>query len=170
MKPRNPTCITLIAAMARERIIGRNNRMPWHLPADLARFRRLTLGKPVIMGRRTWQSLPGPLPGRRMLVVSADPTFAAPQCEVAPSPAAALALSADAEEVMIIGGAMLYRAMLPLARRMELTLIDADIPGDTRFPDWDRTAWRELHRERRPRDGANAHDLEFVTLARIGAD
>ena len=158
--------VTLIAAVARNRIIGRDNRLPWHLPADLAHFKRLTLHKPIVMGRRTWESLPGLLPHRRHIVISRDRTFHSPGCEVVHSPEAAVAAGADGPEIMVIGGASIYRAMLPVADRMELTMVGAEIDGDTRFPDWDTSVWHEIAREHRPRDDANAYDLDFVTLER----
>lgn len=158
--------IILIAAMAHGRIIGRDNRMPWHLPADLAHFKRLTLDRPIVMGRRTWESLPGMLPRRRAVVVSGNPAFAPAGCEVVPSPAAALALLAAEPAIFIAGGAMLYQAMLPLAGRMELTLIDAAIAGDTRFPTWDTAEWQVSARTRRAADAANAWPLEFLSLTR----
>lgn len=158
--------ITLIAAMARERVIGRDNRIPWHLPADLAHFRRLTLDRPLVLGRRTWESLPGPLPRRRLVVVSREPGFTVAGAEVVASPAAALALLADQPVVMIGGGAALYAALLPRAGRLELTLIDAHIQGDRLFPAWSPADWRETARTHRPADAANAYDLDFVTLER----
>lgn len=156
--------------MARGRVIGRDQTMPWHLPADLAHFKRLTLGKPIIMGRRTWESLPGLLPSRRHIVVSGDPWFRhnLTRVESASSPEAALELAGAVPEVMIVGGARLYEAFLPLAGRMHLTLIDAEIDGDTRFPPWSASQWREAERHHRPRDAANPYDLDFVTLERSG--
>jgi dihydrofolate reductase len=168
MQDRRPT-VTLIAALAHDRIIGRGNALPWHLPADLAHFKRATLDKPIVMGRRTWESLPGLLPRRRHIVVSGDPGFAADGADVVHSPEEALAGAADAAEVMIVGGASIYRAFLPRADRMLLTLIDADIDGDTRFPAWDAAGWRETAREHRPHDAANAYDMDFVTLERLTA-
>jgi dihydrofolate reductase len=162
--------IVMIAAMAHDRVIGRANAMPWHLPADLAHFKRHTLDKPIIMGRRTWESLPGLLPRRRHIVVSTDPRFAPPQAEVARSPQAAVDLAAPAAEIMIVGGASIYQALLPRADRMLLTLIDAEIDGDACFPAWSPSQWREIARERRPRDAANPYDLEFVTLERRAGD
>jgi len=154
--------------MAQARVIGRDNAMPWHLPADLAHFKRQTLGKPMIMGRHTWESLPGLLPGRRHIVISADPVFRRnlDQAEAASSPETALALAGQVPEVMVVGGARIYQAFLPLAERMLLTLIDAEIEGDTLFPAWSKTDWRQVESRQRPRDAANPYDLEFVTLER----
>ncbi|MBK5939065.1 dihydrofolate reductase [Halochromatium roseum] len=160
--------ISLIAAMARGRVIGRDNAMPWHLPADLAHFKRLTLDKPIIMGRRTWESLPSLLPRRRHLVISADAAFrrSLRQAEAVSSPERALEQAGPVPEVMIVGGASIYQAFLPIADRLLLTLIDAEIDGDAYFPAWSTAEWQETARQQRPRDAANRYDLEFLTLAR----
>lgn len=163
--------LSLIAAMDRDGVIGRDNRLPWRLPADLRHFRQLTLDRPILMGRRTWESLPGLLPRRRHIVVTRDPHYPAPGCEVVNSPEAALALAGDVPEVLVIGGAELYRALLGQARRLYLTLIDASFPGDTHFPAWDPAEWREIAREAHPADAENPHPYAFVTLERreVGA-
>ena len=166
MLQRSPV-VTIIAAMARDRIIGRDNELPWHLPADLAHFKQLTLDKPIIMGRRTWQSLPGLLPRRRHIVISGDPLFHPAQCEVVDSPQGALAAACGEAEVMIVGGESVYRSLMPLAQRMELTMIDADIAGDTRFPDWDPGQWVEVARVHRAADERNAYAMSFVALERL---
>ncbi|MFM8445194.1 MAG: dihydrofolate reductase [Methylococcus sp.] len=139
--------ISLIVAMAENRVIGVDNRMPWHLSADLQRFRRITLGKPMLMGRRTHQSIGRPLPGRRNIVLTADPGFVAAGCEVVHSLDAALAAAEDADELMVIGGASLYRELLPHAGRIYLTLIHRVFDGDTFFPEVDWTEWREVARQ-----------------------
>jgi len=157
--------VTLVAAMAHDRVIGRDNDLPWHLPADLARFKRLTLDKPIVMGRRTWDSLPGLLPRRRHIVLSRDPFFHPPGCDVVHHPDEAVAAAA-APEIMIIGGASIFQVFLAQARRMELTLIDAEIPGDTRFPAWDPAEWTETAREHHPADTANPYPMDFVRLER----
>ena len=159
-----PPLVTIVAAMAHDRIIGRNNDLPWHLPADLAHFKQLTLDKPIVMGRRTWESLPGPLPRRRHNVISRDPFFQSAQCEVVESPRAALAAAPATRELMIVGGASIYASLLPLARRMELTLIDADIDGDTRFPVWPAEEWEEVARSHRAADDKNPYAMDFVRL------
>lgn len=158
--------ITLIAAMAHERVIGRGNRLPWHLPADLAHFKRATLGKPIVMGRRTWESLPGLLPQRRHIVLSARRGFCPAGAEVAADPDAALALAGPVPEVMVVGGASVYRAFLGRADRLLLTEIDAEIGGDTFFPAWSSEVWCERERRHRPRDLRNPHDLDFLVLER----
>ena len=132
--------ITLIAAMDANGGIGLNGKMPWHLPGELEHFKRVTMGKPIVMGRRTWESIGRPLPGRQNIVVSRDPRFHAEGCDVCPSIEQALA-AASGEEVMIIGGGEIYRQALPLARRMLLTLVDCASPADTWFPEWDAGNW-----------------------------
>ncbi len=155
--------------MAENRVIGHQNRLPWHLPADLAHFKRLTLDKPIVMGRRTWESLPGLLPRRTHIVVTRDPDYRAPGCLVVASPEAALA-AVDAPEFMVVGGARLYATMLPSASRMYLTLVAARVEGDAFFPPWHHACWRETLREARPRDERNRYGLAFVTLERIRPD
>jgi dihydrofolate reductase len=143
--------LALIAAVARNGVIGRDNALVWHEPQDQRHFRALTLGCPVVMGRRTWESLPArfrPLPGRRNLVVTRQTGYAAPGAETAPGLGPALARLADAPRVFVIGGAELYAAALPLADRLELTEIDADLDGDTVFPPFDRSVFVEDGRER----------------------
>jgi dihydrofolate reductase len=159
--------VTLVAAMAHDRVIGRGNALPWHLPADLAHFKQLTLDKPIVMGRRTWESLPGLLPRRRHIVVSSDSDYRADGCEVVPSPAAALAATADAPEVMVVGGAQIYAALMPHATHMALTMVDAEIAGDVHFPQWPAGDWQELERNHRPADARNPYALDFVLLARL---
>lgn len=139
--------LTLIAAVASNGVIGRDGGMPWHLPEDLKHFKRTTLGHPVIMGRRTWESLGKALPGRRNIVVTRNRAFAASGAELAESLEAALALCAGEAEVFVIGGGELYKAALPLAAAIELTEIHRDFEGDARFPDFDRAKWREAKRE-----------------------
>jgi dihydrofolate reductase len=143
--------LSLIAALARNRVIGRNNSMPWHLPADLKHFKTVTMGCPVIMGRKTYESilasLGKPLPGRANIIVSRNPQFAAPGCSVVASLADALAACGDADEAFVIGGGEIYRQALPLAQRLYLTEIAADFDGDAYFPEIDKGAWRETARE-----------------------
>jgi dihydrofolate reductase len=166
MTARTPL-VSIIAAMADNRVIGRGNRLPWHLPADLAHFKRLTLKKPIVMGRRTWESLPGLLPQRTHIVVSRDSSYRAEGCILVGSPREAVAAAGDVSEVMVIGGAALYRDMLPLADRMYLTRVAALVDGDVFFPEWDPDCWREVAREERGRDERNRYDLTFLTLERI---
>lgn len=153
--------------MARNRVIGRDNQLPWRMPADLQRFKRLTMGKPMIMGRRTWQSLPGLLPGRPHIVITRDSRFEAPGASVAHSVEAALTLCAGESEVMVIGGGQLYRQMLPLAGRIHLTRIEADVDGDTRFPELDLRHWRQSGLEAHPADARHPYAYTFIDLVRI---
>ncbi|WP_428424306.1 dihydrofolate reductase [Methylibium sp.] len=142
--------LALIAAVARNGAIGKDNALLWRLPADLQHFRRTTLGCPVVMGRKTWDSLPPafkPLPGRRNLVVTRNPAWAADGAEPAPSLDAALDRLHEAERVFVIGGGELYAQALPRADEMVLTEVDADFEADTFFPPWDRSAFAELARE-----------------------
>ncbi|MFN3567082.1 MAG: dihydrofolate reductase [Burkholderiaceae bacterium] len=158
--------ITLIAAVARNGVIGRDGAIPWRIPGDLARFKRITMGHPVIMGRRTWESLGRPLPGRRNIVISRTPGFAPAGAEVFSGLAAALAACADASEVFVIGGTEAYREALPLADRLLLTEIDADIEGDAHFPPFDRGAWREVSREAHPASGECPYGYAYVAYER----
>ena len=139
--------VSLVAALARNRVIGAGDRLPWHLPEDLRRFKRLTMGAPVIMGRKTHDSIGRPLPGRRNIVVTRQADARWDGCEVARSLDDAIALAADAPEVFVIGGGELYRLALSRADRLYLTLIDADYEGDAFFPEFDPADWRETARE-----------------------
>ncbi len=158
--------LSIIAARARNGVIGRENSLPWHLPADLRRFKALTMGKPMVMGRRTWESLPGLLPGRRHIVISRAPGYKAEGAEVAASLDAAIALAASAEELMIIGGAQIYALALPLAHRLYLTEIDAEIEGDACFPPFEASEWLEVERSRFQADEENPYGYSFVVLER----
>ncbi|MBD3618250.1 MAG: type 3 dihydrofolate reductase [Chromatiales bacterium] len=158
--------IILIAAMARDRVIGKDNQMPWHLPADLQHFKRLTLGKPVIMGRSTHESIGRPLPGRLNIVVTRDRGLQIEGCTVVHDLDAALDAAGDADEVMVIGGQKLFDQFLPRADRLELTIIDARCDGDTYFPEYSMQEWEEVTREEHEADEKNGHPYTFVSLAR----
>jgi dihydrofolate reductase len=164
--------ITLVAALARNRVIGLRNGLPWRLPEDLRRFRTITLGRPVVMGRRTYESIIGalgrPLPERLNIVVTRSPDFSAPGCIVAASLAAAYAAAGPVAEICVIGGAEIYRAALPGANRLLLTEIDADFDGDARFPELPPGAWREVSREPHPPNAGFAHGFAFVAYERAG--
>ncbi len=157
---------SLIVARARNGVIGKGNAMPWHLPADLAHFKRTTLGRPVIMGRRTWESLGRALPGRRNIVVSRTPAFAAPGAEVAPSLAEAWRLVAGSEEAFVIGGAQLYGQALPDADRIYLTEVEGEVEGDTFFPEPDPADWRASTLGEHPADERHRFALRFLLLER----
>ena len=154
----------LIAAVAANGVIGADGRLPWRLREDLQYFKRMTQGHAVVMGRRTWESIGKPLPGRRNVVVTRQAGFAAPGASVAPSLEAALALCRDQGLVFVIGGTELYRAALPLADGLLLTEIQRDFAGDARFPEFDRTAWRETGRE--PHVAADGMRFDFVRYVR----
>lgn len=163
------TQIALIAALARNRIIGRDNRLPWHLPADLRFFKQTTMGKPLLMGRRTWESIGRPLPGRRMIVLSHDPDYQAPGCTVAHSLDDALQTAGAVSELMVIGGASLYAQTLPLAERLYLTLVETRLPGDAWFPEWNEQNWRLEWEEAHPADADHAWPYRFQRWERIAA-
>ncbi|CCQ09512.1 Dihydrofolate reductase [Pseudoalteromonas luteoviolacea B = ATCC 29581] len=155
----------MIAAMAKNRVIGKDNDMPWHLPADLAHFKKVTMSKPVIMGRKTFESIGRPLPGRRNIVITRDVSYKADGIELVSSPEQALEVVKDVEEVMIIGGGHIYSTFLPLAQRLYLTFIDLDVKGDTQFPDYQTVAtWQQICTESYQADEKNPHDYQFVTL------
>jgi dihydrofolate reductase len=158
---------SLIVARAANGVIGKDNGMPWHLPADLAHFKRTTMGRPVIMGRRTWESIGRPLPGRRNVVVTRSAGFTAPGAEVVGSLEEAWRVVADAEEVFVIGGGQVYAEALPGADRVYLTEIGEAIDGDTRFPDLDPAEWRETALGEHAPDDRNAHRLRFRLLERV---
>lgn len=158
--------ITLIAAMADGRVIGKDNAMPWHLPADLRHFKALTLGKPVVMGRLTFDSIGRPLPGRHNIVISRDPQLQIAGVTVVASPEQAVQAAGDAAELMIVGGAQIYRQFLPRATRLELTLIDLLVDGDAHFPAYDDGSWQLVSSETRPADADNPHPCRFVRLER----
>jgi dihydrofolate reductase len=160
--------LSLVVAMTPDRVIGRDGGMPWHLPADLAHFKRVTMGHPVIMGRRTRDSIGRALPGRRNIVVSRNDTLRYEDAELAASLEEALALCDGDDEVMIIGGGQLYSEALARADRIHRTVIEADIDGDTHFPDLDPAQWRILSSERREPDERNRHALRFEVLVRHG--
>lgn len=159
--------IVLVAALARGGVIGRDGGLPWHLPEDMAHFREVTMGYPVVMGRRTWESLPErfrPLPGRRNVVATRNPRWAAAGAERAASLEDALQHLAGEERVSVIGGGEIFAAALPIAGELVLTEIDLDVDGDTFFPLWDRDAFAEVSRETRV--GADGTRLAFATYRR----
>lgn len=157
--------ISLIVAMARNHAIGLNGQMPWHLPADLKHFRAITMGHPIIMGRKTFAAIGKPLPGRRNLVITHNPDFKAEGAEVFNQIDAALEQCADLEQVFVIGGATLYEAMLAHADYLYLTEIDQDFEGDTFFPEFDRNDWQELERQDFC-DAGTPFKYSFIKLAK----
>ena len=147
-------------------VIGRDNGLPWRLPDDLKRFRSLTMGHVLLMGRRTFESIGRPLPGRRNLVLTRNPSWQAPGSEAVPSVDAALAAIGEGERLFVIGGAGAYLACWPLVQRVELTEVHATIAGETRLAGFDRADWREIFREDHAADARHAQAFSFVTLAR----
>lgn len=160
--------ISLIAAMTRaDHVIGYQGSMPWHLPADLAWFKQRTLGKPIIMGRKTWQSLGRALPNRRNIVVSNSYTGSMPNVDVVPTPEAAINLVANSPEIMIIGGAQLYAHFLPQAQRLYLTFIEAQLIGDTFFPNFNAHDWQLIEEKSYLADQQNPYNYSFTIYERL---
>ncbi len=157
---------SLVVAMAANRVIGRDNALPWRLPADLAHFKRVTMGHPIVMGRRTYQSIGKALPGRKNIVVTRDRTFQAPGCTVVSSLEAAWEAAGDAHEVCVIGGTSLFEETLPIADLIHLTEVEADVAGDTYFPEFDRSQWSEKEIARQPADARHAYPIRILKLER----
>ena len=158
--------ITLIAALTDDGVIGKDNQLPWRLPADLRRFKKITMGKPMIMGRKTWESIGKPLSGRKNIVMTRDENYAAEGGAVVNSAEAALTACKGAEEAMVIGGASLYKVFFSQADRLQLTFVHADIPGDVHFPEFEIASWTETERIEMPADEKHPHAFTFVTLER----
>jgi dihydrofolate reductase len=163
--------VSLIVAVAENGVIGRAGQLPWHLPDDLKRFKALTLGKPMLMGRRTFESIGRPLPGRTSLVLTRAAGWAAPAGALAVhsmDEALAQARRCGAEELAVIGGAEVFHLALPLARRIDLTRVHAEVSGDVHFPQLDPREWREIERMDHPADARHAHAMTFSVLERRG--
>lgn len=158
--------ISLIVAMAENRVIGVDNRMPWHLSADLKRFRKITSGNPIVMGRKTHESIGRPLPDRVNIVLTRDSSYQAQGCIVVHKPEEAMRAADEAAELMVIGGAGLYREFLPLADRIYMTLIYHAFDGDTFFPTIDWTEWREVAREEVEQDEQTGLSYAFIDYER----
>lgn len=161
--------ISLIVAMAQNGVIGRGNSLPWRLPEDLRRFKQFTLGKPVLMGRKTFESIGAPLSGRSNLVLTRDKSWFANGVIAVHSVEAALLQTRTCDELVAIGGAEIYRLLLPLARRIYLTHVHADVDGDTYFPAFDATQWDDVECRSHPADERHAYPITFVTLQRRNA-
>lgn len=161
-----PPLISLIVAMAQNGVIGRDNALPWRLPEDLKRFKEFTLGKPILMGRKTFEAIGRPLPGRANLVLTRDRDWRAEGVIPVHSVEEALLQTRTCDELVAIGGAEIYRLLLPLARRIYLTHVHADIPGDTYFPAFDPAQWDDVEYRTLPADERHAYPLTFVTLQR----
>ena len=164
--------LSLIVAVAENGVIGRNNALPWHLPEDLKYFKRVTLGKPIVMGRKTYESIGKPLPGRTNIVISRNPAYAADGVRVVGSLDEALSLAEDialidgVDELMVIGGAAIYAEALPRAERLYLTRVHAEVAGDAHLPELDLAAWRERSREQHAASETNPYDYSFIVYER----
>jgi len=163
---RVPARVLIIAALARNRAIGLENRMPWRLPEDLKRFKRLTMGHAVIMGRKTFDSIGSPLPGRNNIVITRSRDWSRPGCIPVSSFDAALAAVGGPQDAFVIGGEQTYALALPHARHLYMTEIDRDFDGDAFFPEVDRSRWREVSRERHASGGPESFDYAFVEYER----
>ena len=159
--------LSLIAALAQNRVIGIENRLPWKLPEDLAHFKALTLGHPILMGRKTFESLGRALPGRRNIVITRNPDYPAPGCEIASSITDAITLCGQANEVFFIGGAELYQQVLPLVDRLYLTEVQIEAQGDAWFPEFDRTAFAETGRVQNLGEKGDPLGFDFVVYDRL---
>jgi dihydrofolate reductase len=159
--------ISLIWAMADNRVIGIENRLPWKLPADMQWFRQQTMGKPIVMGRKTFESFGArPLPGRKNIIITRDENYAAEDCIVVHSIDDALAACNDADEIMIIGGASFYEQMLPRADRLYVTQVHAELAGDAWFPEFDLSRWKEIERKDYGADEKNPYAYSFIIYSR----
>ena len=159
--------ISVIAALARNRVIGIENRLPWKLPEDLAHFKALTLGHPILMGRKTFESLGRPLPGRRNILITRNPNYQSPGCEIAVSIADAIALCARADEFFFIGGAELYKQVLPVVDRLYLTEVQIEVQGDAWFPEFDRTTFTEISRVHNLGEKGDPLHFDYVIYDRV---
>ena len=158
--------ISLIVAASTNNVIGANGDLPWRLSDDLKRFKAITMGKPIIMGRLTWESIGRPLPGRQNIVITRQPGYSAEGCDVVASVDEALATAGAAPEIMVIGGGDIYRQLLPRASRVYLTRVEAEVDGDTFFPELDPSDWELVASEAHAADEKNAHAFTFMTLQR----
>ena len=165
---RHRPLISFVVAMTPDRVIGRDNQLPWHIPADLAHFKRLTIGKPVVMGRRTFESIGRPLPQRHNIVVTRDRSYMAEGCTIAHSVEGALSAAGNVPEIAVIGGAQIFEELLPRADILHITYVHAEIDGDTFFPPLNPDNWREHERRELGAGPKNAYPLSFVTLLRRG--
>jgi len=157
--------IAIIVAMTPQGLIGKDNQIPWHLPADLQRFKQITMGHPIIMGRKTFESLPGLLPGRQHIVLTRNPNYAAEGCVVV-SNWAQIEILVEGK-AFVIGGADIYNYALPIAQYLYTTIVHAELEGDTYFPEWNKQEWQEVERELRGKDEKNKFDVDNIQYIRI---
>ena len=158
--------ISIIVAASENGVIGNRGELPWRLSSDLQHFKAVTMGKPIVMGRKTWESIGRPLPGRQNIVITRQAGFKAEGCDVVESVDAAIAVSGDAEEIMVIGGSEIYALFLSCADRMYLTRVHADIDGDAFFPDDDDHTWALVDYEQHAADDKNEFDYSFQVYER----
>lgn len=158
--------LSFIVAMDRNRLIGNNNQLPWHLPADLSHFKQTTMGKPIVMGRKTWESIGRPLPGRLNIVLTRTPGLEIDGVEVVHSLQQAQSLLEPSAELMVIGGSTIYQMLLDKVERIYLTQVDAEFEGDCWFPEIDMGQWQEIEMSVHPADEKNRYDCRFITLQR----
>ena len=158
--------ISAICAMSENHVIGKNNQLPWHLPADLAHFKKITWGKPILMGRKTYESIGRPLPGRCNVIITSNNDYQAAGCIIVHSIEQALEATKENDEIFIIGGALLYQKTLPLIQRLYVTLIHQHIEGDTFFPELKQEEWQEVERMDHDAD-SNSFSYSFIVLDRI---
>lgn len=157
--------IAIIVAMTPQGLIGKDNQIPWHLPADLQRFKQITMGHPIIMGRKTFESLPSLLPGRQHIVLTRNPNYAAEGCVVV-SNWAQIEILVEGK-AFVIGGADIYNYALPIAQYLYTTIVHAELEGDTYFPEWNKQEWQEVERELRGKDEKNKFDVDNIQYIRI---
>jgi dihydrofolate reductase len=161
-----PPALSLVVAVSENDVIGRDNALPWHLPADLKHFKAVTMGKPIVMGRKTWESIGRPLPGRLNIVISRNRALEIPGVTVVSSFEEALTRAGDVPEVAVIGGAELFRSALPLASRIYFTRVHGIFEGEIKFPSLDLSQWREIDSSTHPADDKHAYAMTFTTLER----
>jgi dihydrofolate reductase len=159
--------ISLIAAMDRNRVIGRDNQIPWRLPAEMKWFKSATIGKPVVMGRKTYESIGRPLAGRHNIVLTRNLDYRAEGCTVVQSIEEAMKAAGPEQEIMVIGGAHIYEQFLPLAECLYLTFVEADTQGDTFFPDFDRFEWQSVYQETHPADEKNPYPYQIAIMQKV---
>lgn len=169
MNNSQPTFISAIVAMSENRVIGNGNHLPWHLPADLKHFKTLTTGHPILMGRKTYESIGRPLPNRTNIIMTRDTSFQAPGCIVVTSIEKALAHATDIgrNEIFIIGGAEIYKQLLPKISRLYMTVVHAKLDGDAFFPELNFAEWNEITNEKHEADENNEYAYSFITLEKI---
>ncbi|MEP6693510.1 MAG: dihydrofolate reductase [Chloroflexota bacterium] len=159
--------IAFVVAYDRKRVIGKNGALPWRLPDDMRHVKAVTMGKPLIMGRRTWDSIGRPLPGRTSIVLTRDPDFRCDGCLIARTPDEALKLAGAAPEIIVFGGGRVFEEFLPRVDRIYLTEVDADVGGDTYFPPLDPGDWQVVEAVEHPSDARHPYDFSFLTLDRV---